>query len=77
MIPSKRLSLIFKEVKIMTVKALKTLKNAYDQVLFREGHEYKAKMSPKRVFILNELHTETLVRANRFGESFEVVDYFD
>lgn len=61
----------------MTVKALKTLKNAYDQVLFREGHEYQAKMSPNRVFILNELHTETLVRANRFSESFEVIDYFD
>ena len=47
----------------MKVIAKEDLKNAYDQILFVAGRTYDVVDSDsKRVFILNELHSETPVR---------------
>lgn len=60
----------------MIVKSKNTLRNSYDQVLFLAGHEYHAKMSPKKVYVFNELHTETPLAHADFGKEFEVIDFF-
>lgn len=60
----------------MVVKALETLRNAYDQVLFLDGHEYHAKMSPTKVYVFNELHTESPFTVKNFREKFEMVDLY-
>lgn len=58
----------------MKLKAKRTLKNAYDQVLFVEGKLYEAEGDKKRVYILNELHSETVVRIANIDKDFERVD---
>lgn len=60
----------------MILKANRTLKNSYDQVLFMEGREYHAKMSPKRIYIFNELHTETPFKPGKLIDDFEIVDMY-
>lgn len=55
----------------MKVKAKRTLKNAYDQVLFVEGRQYDATEEGKFVLIFNELHSETPVRIKNLEKDFE------
>ena len=61
----------------MTVKAHETMRNAYDQVLFLAGSEYHAKMSPSKVYVFNELHTESPFTVKKFREKFEVTDLYE
>ena len=57
----------------MVFIAKSTLKNAYDQVLFRQGYKYYATgEDSKRIYLFNELHTETLVRKNKVNDDFIV-----
>lgn len=56
----------------MTVKAKRTLKNAYDQVLFVQGKQYEAEEEQKFICIINELHSETLVRMKNLEKDFEL-----
>lgn len=58
----------------MKVIAKRTMKNAYDQTLFIAGKEYSvADEDDKRVYVLNELHTETLVRKAKVDDDFEML----
>ena len=60
----------------MIVKAKETVLNAYDQALFMEGKEYKATDArhPKaKIYVFNELHTETPFTRSRLESRFEVV----
>ena len=59
----------------MKVKAMRTMKNAYDQVLFTEGKEYKVvDADSKRYWVLNELHMETPIRISRLTDNFMEVN---
>ena len=56
------------------VTAMRTLKNAFDQVLFEEGKEYKiADEDEKRYYVLNELDSETTIRKNELLDNFVFV----
>lgn len=57
----------------MKVMAKETLKNAYGQVLFVGGRTYQAEEDAKWYIVLNELHSETIVRKTRIDESFEII----
>lgn len=57
----------------MKVTAKQTLKNSYQQVLFIEGKTYEVSEIVKaRIFIPNEMHTETPFRAYEINKHFEV-----
>lgn len=57
----------------MVFIAKTTLKNAYDQVLFRQGCKYHATdEDSKRFVLLNELHSETSVRKSKVHDDFIV-----
>ena len=58
----------------MKVKAKQTLKNAYDQVLFMAGKTYNVTdTDDKRLWVFNELHSETPIRKSKLDRDFEVV----
>ena len=57
----------------MKVTAKRTLRNGFDQVLFVAGKQYEAEEVNNRYYlILNELHSETLVRKTNLEKDFEV-----
>ena len=64
-----------KEKELSTVvKAMRTLKNVFDQVLFNEGKEYKiVDEDSKRYYIQNELGSETCIRQTRLFDDFVIV----
>ena len=58
----------------MKVKALKTLKNSCDEILFVKDREYTIIGTTKRSYIIpNEIHSETLVYKRRLSDSFDTV----
>ena len=67
--------MISKDALRVKMKAVskRTCKNAYDEVLFQEGKAYEiVDIDSKRIWVLNELHTETAFREARFAESFDI-----
>lgn len=57
----------------MKVKAKRTLRNGFYQVLFVAGKQYEAEEVNNRFcLILNELHSETLVRIKNLEKDFEI-----
>lgn len=57
------------------VKAINTLRNSYFQVLFMAGRIYSVvDEDEKRLYVLNELHTETVIRKNKLARDFVEVE---
>ena len=58
----------------MKVRALKTLKNSYDEILFVKDKEYVVIGTTKRSYVIpNEIHSETMVNKRRLSDNFNVV----
>ena len=67
--------MISKDTLRVKMKAVskRTCKNAFGEILFREGKEYEiVDIDSKRIWVLNELHTETPYREAWFSENFDI-----
>ena len=58
---------------MIIVRAMETLKNAYDQVLFIKGNKYIADKSGSRYFIFNEMRVESPFTEKRLKTYFEIL----
>lgn len=58
----------------MKVRAKETLKNSLGQVLFVAGRDYKAERECRRIWIINELHTETPCRESQLAHDFDIIE---
>ena len=60
----------------MEVIAMDEARNAYGQVLFQKGKHYKvtSALTGSRIFVFNELHTESPFPRRRFHELFEIIE---